>query len=107
MFQPKEGERRFIVSLEPMLQTAHDLGDAKYWALIAIIPPAPSKEGAAMRSDLIDNGVPVFKTMIRRSAGFQKAAFEGVPIWDISDSRARMAWCDYQALGKENMEMWQ
>ncbi|MGB5963578.1 MAG: ParA family protein [Coleofasciculaceae cyanobacterium] len=96
-----------IVSLEPMLQTARDLGDANYRALIAIVPPAPSKEGAAMRSDLIDNGVPVFKTMIRRSAGFQKAAFEGVAIRDISDSRARVAWRDYQELGKEIMEVWQ
>jgi chromosome partitioning protein len=34
-----------IVSLEPMLQTASDLGDANYRALIAIVPPAPSKEG--------------------------------------------------------------
>lgn len=96
-----------IVSLEPMLQTARDLGDANYRALIAIVPPAPSKEGVAMRQDLIDNGVPVFKTMIRRSAGFQKAAFEGVPIRDISDSRSRVAWRDYQALGKEIMEVWQ
>ncbi|MCY7277544.1 MAG: ParA family protein [Phormidesmis sp. CAN_BIN44] len=94
-----------IVSLEPMLQTASDLGDANYRALIAIVPPAPSKEGLSMRKDLVDNGVPVFKTMIRRSAGFQKAAFEGVPIRDISDSRSRLAWRDYQALGKEIMEV--
>jgi len=94
-----------IISLEPMLQTASDLGDATYRALIAIVPPAPSKEGASMRKDLVDNGVPVFKTMIRRSAGFQKAAFEGVPIRDVSESRSRMAWRDYQTLGKEIMEV--
>ena len=87
-----------------MLQTASDLGEAHYRALLAIVPPAPSKEGTSMRKDLVDNGVPVFKAMIRRPAGFQKAAFEGVPIRDISDSRARLAWRDYQALGKEIME---
>lgn len=94
-----------VVSLEPMLQTARDLGNANYRALIAIVPPAPSKEGAAMRQELIENNIPVFKTMIRRAAGFQKAALEGVPVRDISDSRSRVAWLDYQALGKEIMEV--
>lgn len=94
-----------VVSLEPMLQTARDLGDANYRALIAIVPPAPSKEGAAMRQELIENNIPVFRTMIRRAAGFQKAALEGVPVRDVSDARSRIAWLDYQALGKEIMEV--
>jgi chromosome partitioning protein len=94
-----------VVSLEPMIQTARDLGEANYRALIAIVPPSPSKEGAAMRQELIDNEIPVFKAMIRRSAGFQKAALEGVPIRNVSDSRSRLAWLDYQALGKEIMEV--
>lgn len=94
-----------VVSLEPMIQTARDLGEANYRALIAIVPPSPSKEGAAMRQELVDNEIPVFKAMIRRSAGFQKAALEGVPIRNVSDSRSRLAWLDYQALGKEIMEV--
>lgn len=94
-----------VVSLEPMLKTAQDLGDASYRALLAIVPPHPSKEGATMRQELLDNGIPVFRTMIRRSAGFQKAALEGVPIRDVSDSRSRLAWRDYQALEKEIMEV--
>lgn len=94
-----------VISLEPMVKTANDLGDANYRALLAIVPPAPSKEGAAMRQELIDNHIPVFKTMIRRAAGFQKAALEGVPVRDVSDSRSRVAWLDYLALGKEIMEV--
>lgn len=94
-----------IVSLEPMLKTAQDLGSANYRTLLAIVPPHPSKEGATMRQELLDNGIPVFKTMIRRSAGFQKAAFEGVPVRDVSDTRSRVAWLDYQSLGKEIMEV--
>jgi chromosome partitioning protein len=94
-----------VVSLEPMLKTATDLGAANYRALLAIVPPLPSKEGVVMRQELLANGVPVFQTMIRRAAGFQKAALEGVPIRDVSDSRSRIAWLDYQALGKEIMEV--
>lgn len=94
-----------VVSLEPMLKTASDLGGANYRALLAIVPPSPSKEGIAMRQELMDNGIPVFQAMIRRSVGFQKAAFEGVPIRDVADTRSRVAWLDYQALGKEIMEV--
>lgn len=94
-----------VVSLEPMVQTANDLGNANYRALIAIVPPPPSKEGAAMQQELTENGIPVFRTMIRRAAGFQKAALEGVPIRDVADARSRIAWRDYQALGKEIIEI--
>lgn len=94
-----------VLSLGPMLDTARDLGDACYRALVTIVPPHPSKEGQAMRDDLDKNGVPVFEATIRRSAGFARAALEGVPIRDVSDSRARIAWSDYRALGKEILEL--
>lgn len=94
-----------VVSLEPMLETANDLGEAKYRALLTIVPPRPSQEGEAMREELKRNGVPVFETMIRRTVGFQKAALAGVAIRDIDDARARIAWNDYKALGKEITEV--
>jgi len=95
-----------VVSLEPMLQTANDLGDFSYRTLLTIVPPYPSKEGLTMQKELQENGIPVFKTMIRRSSGFPKAALAGVPIRNITDSRSRVAWHDYESLGKEIMEGW-
>jgi len=96
-----------VLSLEPMLETARDLGDASYKALLTIVPPFPSKEGESMQRDLIEGGVPVFKTMIRRTAGFPKAALAGVPIRDVNDNRLKDAWRDYLALGNEIMEILQ
>jgi chromosome partitioning protein len=93
-----------VVSLEPMLETARDLGDAHYKALLTIVPPAPSKEGQMMRDDLLANSVPVFRTMIRRSAGFQKAALAGVSLRDLPEARSRLAWRDYVELGREVLE---
>lgn len=90
-----------VVSLEPMLETARDVGGAKFRALITIVPPHPNREGELMRDDLNEGGIPVFKTMIRRTVGFAKAAMAGRPIRDIDDSRARIAWEDYKALGDE------
>lgn len=94
-----------VLSLQPMLETARDLGTATYRALLVIVPPHPSREGEMMRNDLIEGGVPVFKTMIRRTTGFPKAALAGIPIREIKDNRAKTAWVDYQALGDEIMEV--
>lgn len=94
-----------VVSLEPMLETARDVGEAKFRALITIVPPHPSKEGELMRDDLEEGGIPVFKTMIRRTVGFAKAAMAGRPIRDVEDARARAAWGDYNALGDEIKEL--
>lgn len=99
-----------VVSLQPMLETAKDLGelskDINYCALLVIVPPYPSKEGEVMRQDLLNGGVPVFKSMVRRTAGFQKAALEGVPIRDLKDTKTRVAWKDYKNLGDEITQMW-
>lgn len=94
-----------VVSLEPMLETARDVGRAKFRALITIVPPYPSKEGELMRDDLAEGGIPVFKTMIRRTVGFAKAALTGRPIRDVEDARSRAAWEDYRGLGDEIREL--
>ena len=93
-----------IVSLDPMLQTANELGDANYRALIAVVPPKPNRDGEQMQSELKAANVPVFDTMIRRSIGFSKAALAGKPVRDLSGGD-RMGWMDYERLGKEVMEI--
>lgn len=94
-----------IVSLEPMLETARELAGANYRALITIVPPAPSREGEAMKADLKAAGVPTFETLIRRTVHYQKAALAGCLIRDLPDSRAREAWSDIEALGREILEL--
>ena len=87
-----------------MLQTAQDIGDAQYRVLLTIVPPYPSREGETMRQDLAGAGMPVFKQMIRRTSGFQKAAYMGVCINEVP--RMKTAWNDYKAVGKEILEVW-
>lgn len=93
-----------VVSLEPMLAIANDVEDARYRALLTIVPPYPSKEGETMRNELIANGLPTFQSMIRRSAAFQKAALAGKPVNQMS-GRDRIPWNDFEALGKEMIEV--
>ena len=93
-----------IVSLEPMLQIALDVGAARYKTLITIVPPYPSKEGNIMRQELITHDIPVFQTMIRRASAFQKAALAGVTVNNLN-GRDRTPWLDFTALGKEIEEV--
>ncbi|MCP6763269.1 MAG: ParA family protein [Fischerella sp. CENA71] len=94
-----------IVSLEPTLETIRDLKDAKYRVLLTIVPPYPSKEGENLRQELQSGGVPVFKSMIRRTVGFEKAAHAGIPIKDLDEERFLSAWEDYLNFGNEVMEV--
>ena len=81
-----------VVSLRPMLITTKDIPrGTNYRVLLTIVPPYPSKEGVLVRQDLIDSDIAVFKTMIRRSSGFAKAAIAGVTIRDLKD-KTRVAW---------------
>jgi chromosome partitioning protein len=96
-----------VLSLEPMLETAKDLGEANYRALLTIVPPRPSREGEMMQRDLLEGGVPVFRSMIRRTIGYPKSALAGVPIRDMDETRIKDAWKDYVALGREIMEILQ
>lgn len=83
------------------VKTLHQLGSDRYRILLTIIPPKPSKDGEEARMMLADAGLPIFKTAIRRYAVFKKAALEGTLVNGITDKKARIAWGDYQSLGKE------
>ncbi|MEY2831868.1 MAG: hypothetical protein RLZZ574_1126 [Cyanobacteriota bacterium] len=97
-----------VVSLEPMMQTARDLGDkVSYRVLITIVPPYPNKEGGIMKQELQKADIPIFNTLIRRTTGYQQAAMKGVPIRDLKNGDQKKAWQDYKDLGKEIQEIWQ
>lgn len=90
-----------ILGLEALLETAENVRGANFRALITIVPPKPSSEGEIMKAELLDNGIPTFETMIRRSASFQKAALSGVPVSQIRNAFAAGAASDYLNLGNE------
>jgi len=88
--------------LVDMLTALASLGATNYRVLIVKDPPPPETEGAAIRSDLAAEDVPLFTTSIPRLKAFERAAASGVTVNDLSgDPRAKRAWAAYEAVGKE------
>ena len=92
------------LALDAMMLTVNtlkQLGSDRYKILLTVIPPKPSRDGEEARTMLVEAGLPLFKTSIRRFVAFQKAALLGVPVFKVNDPRATVAWEDYQAVGRE------
>lgn len=78
----------------------------RYRVLLTACPPSPSREAQKARQALTEAGLPLFKGQIGRLSAFQKAALEGLPVYEVKDPRAKRAWQDYSSIGKEVMK-WQ
>ena len=91
-----------ILSIDATLETVDMLNALKcdrYRILLTIVPPAPRKTGAQAREALAE--LPLFGRSIREFAAYEKAALEGSVVHQVKDRNARIAWNDFQELGKE------
>lgn len=94
-----------ILSIDATLETVNMLDRLKcdrYRILLTIVPPAPRKTGAQAREALAD--LPLFKQSIRQFAAYEKAALEGVLVYQVKDRNARIAHREFELLGKEILQ---
>jgi chromosome partitioning protein len=92
------------LSLDALIQTVqllHSLNAKHYRILLTRIHPLPRREGEEARELLIQMGLPLFKGWIREAIAVQKAANQGILVRDVKDSKARMVWKEYVAVGEE------
>ncbi|MEA5574647.1 ParA family protein [Calothrix sp. UHCC 0171] len=92
------------LSLDALMQTVDTLktlGADKFRILITRVPPKPRRDGEEAREMLLEAGLPVFQGSIRDAVAFQKAALAGISVDKVTDARAKIAWRDYQTVGKE------
>ena len=91
------------LSFDVLLTTIEDLeeiGRDNYICLLNIIPPV-SRWGEHARARLQREEIPVLQNGIRRYVAFQKAVFNGIPVNQVKDPRAGIAWEDCQRVAKE------
>lgn len=89
-------------ALSLSLAMLKQLSTCHYKVLLTVVPPKPNRDAEDARAMLSSADVPLFKTSIRRLIAFQRAALQGVPVYEIKD-RGMEAWEDYQAIGVEEL----
>lgn len=65
------------MSFDPLIQLEPKLRGAAYRVLVTLAPTPPERDGEGVRDSLAEAGLPVFKTVIHRRAGFKHAANGG------------------------------
>lgn len=98
---PTTPDAMSIDALSLTVSTLKGLGVDRYKGILTIIPPKPNRDGEEAREMLSETGLPLFKGGVRRLIAFQRAALQGVPVYEINDARAKEAWDDYRTVGKE------
>ncbi|MEM9804295.1 MAG: ParA family protein [Cyanobacteria bacterium P01_D01_bin.56] len=97
-----------ILSLDALVLTIEYLKSIQtnqYRILITSIPPKPSRAGDEVKKLLKEADIPTFDVGIGRLAAFQKAAMQGIPVYDVKDQRAERGWQDYKAVGAEILNL--
>lgn len=98
---PTTPDAMSLDALSLTVNTLKSIGISKYRVLLTILPPKPILDGEEARAMLQGTGLPLFNQGIRRFIAFQRAALQGLPVYEVKDGKAATAWDDYIAVGKE------
>ena len=90
------------LAIDALLQTLDllmSLGSDRYRILLTMVHPKPVKMAQQARAALSE--LPLFNPEIRRLIAYEKASLMGVPVYQVKDRMAKIAWSDYEQVGKE------
>jgi chromosome partitioning protein len=93
------------LSIRVVEQTVSVLREAKanYRVLLTNVPARPNRDGEEARAYLTGEGIPLFRSSIRRLVAFPRAALEGVTVAELD--RNNLGWQDYELVGQEILEL--
>jgi chromosome partitioning protein len=90
------------LSVDATLQTVEALkGIEDYAILITMVDSRKKATAAAARAAMEGLELPVLSSEIRLLTAYEKASLSGVPVYESGDRFGKIAWGEYQALGKE------
>ena len=90
------------LSVDATLQTVEALkGIANFAILITMVDSRKRATASAARAAMAGLELPVLATEVRLLTAYEKASLSGVPVYESGDRFARIAWGEYQSLGKE------
>ncbi len=98
---PTTPDRLALDALVDTVQALKGVGLTRYRILITKVPPKPNRSGESARDILRDHGLPVIDQLISYLLAFQKAADEGVLVYDVKDPNAQRGWDEYRIAVEE------
>lgn len=94
-----------IMSLDTLLETIDSLrglDSSRFRVLLTNVPPKPQKDGDAARALIEELGLPIFRTQIRHSKAFERAAERGLTVGQVRGYEvSSLAANDYETLCEE------
>lgn len=90
------------LALEAVLATVDNLQNLQSYGVLLTMVDSRKKATAEQTKAMLKRlGIPVFNQTIRRLTAYEKAALAGVPVYETGDRFGRIAWSEYESLGKE------
>ena len=91
-----------ILAIEALLNAVDSLSNlGRYGVVLTMIDSRKRSDAEAAKRALEQQNIPVFKQSIRRLTAYERAALAGCIVRDSGDRFSRIAWSEYEALGKE------
>ena len=90
-----------IDALSLTVEALKNVPEIDYRVLLTIIPPKPNRDGDEAREILTEAGLPIMQSSIGRMIVFQRAALQGIPVYEVKDKKAQVAWQQYKRVGTE------
>lgn len=91
-----------VLAIDALLGTVDELqGMTDYGVVLTMVDSRQKSVAQEAREALEEMEVNVFTQTIRHLTAYKKAALKGVPVYQSGDRFGKIAWSEYEALGKE------
>jgi chromosome partitioning protein len=90
-----------IAALLSIADTLQELGVGRWRVLLTMVPPSPNSDGPTARTQLVEAGLPLFTTGIRRTVALPRAALAGVLVHELPRRQGVAPAEEYKAIAQE------
>ncbi len=101
---PTTTEGLSINTLMPFVEAVEEMGGRDRYRVLITMAPWWNRSASHLREQLVREGIPTFRTQVRRRQAFDTAAITGQLVYELPDRRARDGWRDYESVGEEAIE---
>ncbi len=98
---PTTTEGLAINTLMPFVEAVEEMGGRERYRVLITMAPWWNRSASQLREQLETQGIPTFRTHVRRRQAFDTAAITGRLVYELPDRRARDGWRDYESVGEE------